>query len=147
MENKEHVVICDLDGTLCLFEKEDKSKSNYRNPYDASTCGNDLVNEAVMRVLYGCGCKVVLVSGRENKYRPQTEEWLKRYNINYVDLFMRQTSDNRKDSIVKREIYDKEIKEIKDKYNVFFVLDDRDQVVKMWRELGLTCFQVAEGNF
>ena len=27
------------------------------------------------------------------------------------------------------------------------VLDDRNQVVKMWRENGLTCLQVAEGDF
>ena len=33
------------------------------------------------------------------------------------------------------------------KYNVHFVLDDRQQVVDMWRSLGLTVFQVAEGDF
>ena len=28
-----------------------------------------------------------------------------------------------------------------------FVVEDRDQVVKMWRSLGLTCFQCAKGDF
>ena len=57
---------------------------------------------------------------------------------------MGNADDSRKDSIVKQEIYEMCIK---DKYNVLFVLDDRDQVVNMWREQGLKCLQVAEGNF
>ena len=31
--------------------------------------------------------------------------------------------------------------------DIFLVVDDRDRVVKLWRSLGLTTFQVAEGNF
>ena len=31
--------------------------------------------------------------------------------------------------------------------DVFLVVDDRDKVVKMWRSLGLSVFQVAEGDF
>ena len=56
---------------------------------------------------------------------------------------MRQDGDFRRDDIVKQEILDKYI----DKDRVLFVLDDRDQVVDMWRRNGLTCFQVAEGDF
>jgi len=50
----------------------------------------------------------------------------------------------RKDVIIKQEIYEEHIK---DKYDVLFVMDDRNQVVEFWRSIGLTCFQVAEGNF
>jgi hypothetical protein len=57
---------------------------------------------------------------------------------------MREYGDQRKDSIVKAEIFDQEIR---GRYHVVAVFDDRDQVVRMWRSLGLTVFQVAEGNF
>jgi adenylate cyclase class IV len=57
---------------------------------------------------------------------------------------MRKTGDNRPDNIVKKEIFDSNIK---NNYYIEFVLDDRNKVVKMWRELGLTCLQVADGNF
>ena len=57
---------------------------------------------------------------------------------------MRKTGDNRKDCIVKRELFDAHIK---DKYYIDFILDDRNQVVNMWRELGFTVMQVADGNF
>ena len=33
------------------------------------------------------------------------------------------------------------------KDNVAMVFDDRQQVVDMWRQNGLTCFQVADGDF
>lgn len=57
---------------------------------------------------------------------------------------MRPAGDSRKDAIVKREIFDQEIR---DRWRVIGVFDDRQQVVRMWRALGLTVFQVAEGDF
>ena len=57
---------------------------------------------------------------------------------------MRTLGDMRKDSIVKQELYEQNIL---GKFNVSFILDDRQQVVDMWRSLGLTVFQVAEGDF
>ena len=57
---------------------------------------------------------------------------------------MRLADDNRKDSIIKEEIYNKVIKP---RYNIKLVLDDRNQVVDMWRDIGLPCFQVAPGDF
>tara|TARA_R110002020_G_scaffold227539_13_gene438195 strand:+ start:10087 stop:10632 length:546 start_codon:yes stop_codon:yes gene_type:complete len=87
-----------------------------------------------------------------------TTAWLERWGRNFaigndrrdpensvhIELYMREEGDNRKDSIVKREMYEEYIKP---HYNVKLVLDDRNQVVDMWRELGLPCWQVAAGNF
>lgn len=84
------------------------------------------------------------LSGRKESAREYTKEWLKYNNILYDKLLMRKDNDDRKDAIVKKEIYDNIIK---DNYNVLFVLDDRDSVVKMWRDEGLDCFQVYYGNF
>ena len=57
---------------------------------------------------------------------------------------MRKEKDYRQDAIIKQEIYENEIE---GKYNIHFVLDDRDQVVAMWRKKGLTCLQVDYGDF
>ncbi len=57
---------------------------------------------------------------------------------------MRAAHDDRADAVIKREIYDKEIGP---RFDVLCVLDDRDQVVRMWRGLGLVCLQVAPGDF
>lgn len=133
-------VLCDLDGTLALM--------NGRSPYDASTCENDLPNVPVIESikLYAkAGYKIIFCSGREDKYGLQTKRFIEKYceNVEYK-LYMRKSDDFRKDSIVKEEIY---TDNIKDKYNVLLVLDDRNQVVDFWRSKGLTCFQVAPGDF
>lgn len=128
------VVICDLDGTLSLM--------NGRDPYDASTCNDDILNEPVYEVIQREN--VILLSGRSNKYRPQTEEFLAKYGVKYWGLYMRAEEDMRKDCTVKQELYENHIK---GKYNVKFIFEDRNQVVDMWRSLGLAVFQVADGDF
>lgn len=129
----------DLDGTLAHL--------NGRDPYDASTCENDGLNQEVADILSlhkARGDSIIIVSGRQSTWRTQTEAWLMKNLINYDKLFMRPGLDARKDSIIKKEIYDAEIK---DKYRILFCLDDRNQVVEMLRGIGLQVFQVADGNF
>jgi hypothetical protein len=87
---------------------------------------------------------VIFTSGRDERYRTQTETFLSKHNIKYFGLHMRKTGDMRRDSIVKNEMFDEHIR---GKFNIDFVLDDRNQVVDLWRSLGLVCLQVAEGDF
>jgi hypothetical protein len=142
---------CDLDGTTSLL--------NGRSPYDASSCDRDPPNRPVVECIKGMyaylvsiapaakkkDVKILFTSGREEKYREPTERFLAEHlpGIPY-ELHMRKTGDQRKDSIIKREMFDNEIR---GKWNILFVLDDRNQVVDNWREMGLHCFQVAPGNF
>jgi predicted kinase len=148
--NLEKAIICDLDGTISLFNTRERKLhpgAHVRSPYDASNCDQDSPNVPVIEVVnnfYEKGYKIIFCSGREDMYRPQTETFLNTYtNVKY-SLFMRKTGDQRKDSIIKKEIFEADIK---DKYNILFVLDDRSSVVDLWRSIGLTCFQVAPGNF
>jgi TFIIF-interacting CTD phosphatase-like protein len=89
---------------------------------------------------------IVYATGRPDNYKQQTETWLEENNLRYPgsSLFMRARNDMRKDDIVKEIILEFEVKT---KYNVFFALDDRDQVVKMLRKHGVKVLQIAEGNF
>ena len=133
-------IICDLDGTLALM--------NGRNPFDASKCDEDEINNPVANVLRNykkLGYEILLVSGREDRYKDPTLRFLEKHQVEYDELIMRKTQDSRKDSIIKTEIYNEFIK---DKYFVEFVLDDRNQVVDTWRnDLKLPCFQVYYGDF
>ncbi len=133
-------IVVDMDGTLALFGD--------RNPYSRDF-ENDDVNEPVASILRAYAqsrndCVVIIVSGRKEKYREQTISFMHKHDIPMDWLLMRHDDDNRKDSIVKQEIYDAYIK---NDFNVLFVLDDRNQTVQMWRSNGLTCLQVADGAF
>ena len=142
MASLRECVIFDLDGTFAFLGD--------RSPYDASRAEHDEVNQAVHFVYEAIRrgkpeTVVLLVSGREDRWRPETERWLERHGIIADDLFMRRAGDRRKDTVVKREIYERHIA---GHYTVRVVFDDRDQVVRLWRDdLDLPCFQVAWGNF
>jgi predicted kinase len=134
------VVLVDIDGTVALMRD--------RSPFDWGRVGNDAPNPAVIaavRAMHAAGNAIVFCSGRDEVCRAETEAWLDLYvKVPYEGLFMRPAGDSRKDAIVKREIFDREIR---DRWRVVGVFDDRQQVVRMWRALGLTVFQVAEGDF
>lgn len=134
--DKPWAYIFDLDGTLADL--------NGRSPYDASTCENDLPREHVCdfaRELWG-EYFVILMSGREDKYREQTMRWLSSNDIRYEGLYMRATGDVRKDSIIKRELFEEHVEP---RFFVRGVFDDRPQVIRMWESLGLPVFNVGNG--
>jgi predicted kinase len=128
----------DLDGTLALFGDN--------NPYDRN-CLYDKLNLPVfdeLRLHQKNGDKIVILSGRKGEYLKDTDQWLTMNGI-APDLFlMRAVGDKRPDTIVKREMF---LNHVAPNYNVRCVYDDRDGIVDTWRDLGLTCFQVAAGIF
>lgn len=132
--------ICDVDGTVAL--KGD------RNPFDYASVDRDRPNTPIVqlvRMLITNGIQAVFVSGREELARAKTEEWLISHIGVSGPLMMRANGDYRPDSEIKHEMY---INQILGKFDVGLVLDDRDQVVEMWRtRAGLTCLQVAQGDF
>ncbi len=137
-------ILVDIDGTA--------AKIHDRSPFDWSNVGRDKPNTSVLNVVRAmrtAGYAVVFLSGRDSAARTETVSWLHRHlgwteSSDYA-LFMRPRNDMRKDSIVKRELFDAHIR---GRYFVELVLDDRDQVVSLWRrDLGLTCWQVDYGDF
>jgi predicted kinase len=136
-------VIVDIDGTLAL--------TTGRNIFDDSKVHTDVPHKPVLdlvHLLYKNGFKIIFLTGREctDSCYNATLKWLEdNVDIAFENLIMRREGDHRKDSIVKRELFDEFVKE---DYNVQFVLDDRDSVVDMWRkDLKLPCFQVWYGDF
>lgn len=133
-------ILVDLDGTVALM--------GARSPYDSSKVHLDRPNVPVIRAvraMYEAGHTIVYCSGRTDDSREATQAWLDRHvGVPYAALHMRKTGDSRKDAIVKREIFNRELRHA---WHIVAVFDDRNQVVRMWRELGLTVFQVAAGNF
>ncbi|MEU9164729.1 AAA family ATPase [Streptomyces sp. NPDC048424] len=133
-------VMCDIDGTLAL--------TGDRGPYDFSRCELDLLNESVRHALDAFkradGDVIVLLSGRGEEHRPQTESWLRRHQVPYDELWMRAAGDTRRDDVVKAELFDAHVRH---RYAVRVSLDDRDRVVAVWRRMGLPTWQVNYGDF
>lgn len=134
-------IIVDIDGTIA------QRIPNGRGPFDWDRVDEDLPIYNVVRLVDNermRNTKIIVVSGRDSSCFSKTLYWLENWNIPCTRLYMRESGDTRRDSIVKRELFDKHIR---NQYNVLYVLDDRQQVVDMWRALGLTCLQVDYGEF
>jgi len=130
--------IVDIDGTIAL--------TNGRSHYDYSEGAvmtdvprMDVIN--TIKALESTGAKLIFVSGRKDECKIDTRLWLSKY-FGEVTLHMRDTEDNRNDAIVKKEIYDKFIR---DEYFVAGVFDDRPRVIRAWENEGLTVFNVGRG--
>ncbi len=137
-------ILVDIDGTVATMSD--------RSPFDWKKVHLDEPKQPIINVVKAmktAGYAIVFLSGRDSISRADTISWLEKHigwreGQDYT-LFMRPINDNRKDSIVKRELFDNHIQ---GRYYVEVVLDDRDQVVALWRnDLGLTCLQVDYGNF
>lgn len=160
-------VIFDIDGTIANIEhrrhyvaSKPKNWKAFNKGMKDDTPFNDIIH--LMSLYYLDGYNILIASGRGEERRSVTEEWLTKQNIIcttpianiekafstptilYEKLYMRPAKDSRSDDIIKSEILT-QMRE--DGYEPTIAVDDRDQVVRMWRTAGLRCLQVAPGDF
>ena len=154
IKGMKNTIIFDLDGTLALIDKrrEVSTKTNGRLDwgkfFNSTNIELDEPNLPVIKMaqLFSeQGFNIVILSGRSNKTETATRSWLSKNKIPFNKLIMRdsETDHFTPDWVLKKNMLDENL----DINDVFLVVDDRDRVVKLWRSLGLTTFQVAEGNF
>ena len=146
-------IIFDLDGTLALIDKrralaaKPGGKINWRVFFSPDNIQLDEPNIPVIKTfqaLKQAGFEVGILSGRDSISRKETEDWLHENGI-WPDFFkMRPQGSHTPDDVLKKAWLDE--LQAEGKY-VMCVFDDRDKVVKMWRDNGITCMQVNYGDF
>ena len=147
-----NIVIVDIDGTLAMVGDRIKYLQQDKKDWDKfyEACYEDEpINEMVdlvQRLKYA-KYKILYVTGRRESVRGKTLDWFKdktNINVDSSDLLMRKDNDYRHDTVIKPELLKEKGVNFK---QIAFVLEDRNSMVKMWRELGVKCLQVAEGDF
>jgi hypothetical protein len=150
-ESKMKIVLVDIDGTIAnlehrleLIQGETKDWDSF---YDA--CWDD---KPIRPVLEMVDClereyHIIFITGRSERVRGATLDWLDiylRFEVNHDQLLMRKDGDHRPDHIVKPELlFMNNISH----GDIAFIIEDRNAVVKKWREMGLTVLQPADGDF
>ncbi len=140
------IVLVDMDGTLADVRhrlhhiRQTGRKKDWKRFFaemDADTPITDVV-----KWVRGLSPehRIMIVTGRPEKFRPNTIDWLKRFDITWNDIFMRRNGDHRPDYVVKKEILES-LGEARER--IVLVIDDRPSVCDMWRTEGLNCHQVA----
>lgn len=147
------VVIFDLDGTLAIIDKRrakaalPNGKMNWKTFFAPENIQLDEPNWPVIesfKAMQAAGFTVGVFSGRDDISRKETEEWLTQHGIEPAFLKMRRNGSFVPDDKLKKLWLDDLIGL---GHEVMCVFDDRDKVVKMWRDNGISCFQVNYGNF
>lgn len=153
MSNEKYYIF-DLDGTLADIEHRrhlvSGKKKNWSLFYKG--CVNDSPNAAVVDLYKQLDSSddniMIIFSGRSNIVRRETQQWLEDNEIFYSLLMMRPEGDYTPDEVLKQEWLNRYLSHHEMTLSqVSAVFDDRQKVVNMWRDIGLTCFQVAPGDF
>lgn len=155
-------VIVDVDGTIAnldhrrpLVEKPGLGpadtppavpfKPNWPRFHDRAHLDTPIIPVIeLVRALWTAGHRVIITTGRPATHRDLLEVWLDTWGVQYTLIYMRADKDYRQDSIVKAEMLERMVR---DGYTPQLAIDDRQQVVDMWRRAGLICLQAAPGDF
>lgn len=141
--------VFDIDGTVADLSHRLHHIEKQPKDWDAffADCHKDVPIGHVRQLLQDLsksGAKIVYVSGRSDQVRSETAAWLLGHLFPAGELYMRTAGDHRPDNIVKAELLDELLD---DGFRPIMAFDDRNQVVVMWRQKGVPCAQVAEGDF
>ncbi len=148
MSTRSMFVVFDLDGTLALnehrqhFVQRELGKKDWRSFFDA--CDGDTINWPIARVLQvldATGNRVEIWSGRSGEVIDKTRRWLSEHGLGHIPFRGRDEGDHTPDHALKKSWLDA----ASQKPDLIF--DDRASVVRMWREAGIVCVQVADGDF
>lgn len=136
-EDNTRAVLFDIDGTLAHMTD--------RSPYDWDRVGEDLVDYPTLKCLEGLSKRfsIIICTGRDGICLEETSKWLYDNGIHWDEMFIRDRGDQRPDWVVKEEMWRK----IAQDYYIVGMFDDRLQVVRRARSLGLKVFNVEYGNF
>lgn len=145
---KPKAFLVDVDGTLAHMNGK-------RGPFDWKSVGvddpdlvvMDLVNRLQVDNGYDERLSAIVFSGRDASCRQETMDWFTNWEFMYDYMYMRPANDFRPDNEIKAELFDTHVR---DNFDVQFVIDDRAQVVRMWKRMGLKVLNVAgldDGEF
>lgn len=142
------IVICDLDGTLSdgthrlhLLPTKDLHLTESWSAFNGAAIGDSPIQNTIDIVngLWVSGFGVIILTGRSDEVETDTTIWLDRYRVKYDYMIMRRATDNRKDTVIKEEV----LRAIGLK-NITCAFDDSPNVIKHFRGLGITTYQVTE---
>lgn len=155
------LTIFDIDGTLCNcehrmhhikpeFARDPVTGRKNQRRYDLfhQACVDDTVIEPVAtiyrRFVLDPDVRVVLLTGRPMSARYHTEQWFARHNlIGYDALY---TKPAGQDMLADVDSKAQAADQIEQEFGmpIAMVFEDRDRVVKMWKQRGTFVFDVAQ---
>lgn len=141
-------IICDLDGTLANIDHRLHFITGEKKDWDGffGAVAKDKPNMWCVELLKGMmtrDTEIIFVSGRNASAFIATRAWLDALGFNGIQLFMRPEDNRQPDFELKEHFYNEALKD----KDILFVIEDRKQVVDMWRSKGIVVLQCDPGEF
>lgn len=130
-EFKPKAIILDIDGTIALTNG--RSHFDYSDEVLTDRPRMDVI-ELVDSYANTLGAEIICVSGREDKCRDATQQWLDIHCVENTELYMRKIGDNRCDTVVKEEIFWEQLEPY---FNIVAAFDDRPRIIRKWKDIGV----------
>lgn len=159
-------IVFDIDGTLanpahrlhlirpdlalscfCFVSMLGCPRHDYRSDYDAfhDLCHLDppipVMIRLAQRLISDNGNHVEFWTGRPERVRAATSNWLNRYGLGGAPTYMRADGDRQEDTALKENWL------AYTTYRPDLVFEDRSRVVAMYRSAGILCLQPVAGDY
>jgi putative phage polynucleotide kinase len=134
-------VVVDVDSTL--------ARPAHRDPLDDTRLETDEPNRNIIDLVKALSTNhtIIVLTGRRERHYDITSWWLDAHSVPYTELRMRGDSDDRRDTVFKRQ----HLEEITERYHIRYWIEDRRRVVDMVRaslpDTPTVCLQVVDGNY
>ena len=141
------VVVVDMDGTIADASRRE-AKFLRRKKKDWPGFFRDMENDPPIQEILARVHElaethdIVILTGRPEKYRPQTESWLRRHKVTPVEVLMRRSGDSRPDFEAKGAL----MRDLLERRNVVMALDDREPVCAQYTALGVRCIVIQSDS-
>ena len=149
MKLNNRAIIFDIDGTLANIDHRrfllEAKPVNWDAFFDEMILDAPILPIVnLYQSLHRTGeYRLVLATGRPNRYRRQTVGWLNEQDSSFHELLMRADDDRRPDHVIKKEF----LRQLQGSgLCIEAVFDDRQSVVDMWRDNGIVCLQCAQNG-
>lgn len=127
---KTKAVVLDLDGTLCELKPESEQHNH---------TWNEKPIDFMYHVYLGMvAFKLIILTGRKEKYREITEKWLYDQDIMFDELIMQEKSQADKNHVFKRE----KLIELQERYEIVAMVDDNPMIIPICKELWILLLHV-----
>ncbi len=143
-------VIFDMDGTLADASAREHHLRKTPQDWDSffADCHQDSVIDPIAG-LYRALCaspdyEIAIFTGRPDRIRKMTEDWMVKHHLPLRPIHCRKDGDDRHDLVIKKEIY---TDFISNGNHIAFIIEDRNSVVKMWRDMGVVCLHCFDADF
>jgi len=148
------IYIFDIDGTLANNQHREHFLTvpeGQRKDWDSFWAGQaqDTIYGSIvtlLRLLNNAGHRIILLTGRPEKYRHITQIWLDNHGIPFEKMIMRPDGNREDDTTLKLKLID-EYFLLGERKQIKIIFEDRQRCVDSMRAAGYKVCQPEPGNF